>query len=272
MRTSIGLCSTCTRGPAKSRSSSTISRLGRSRPAPPPAIGPKTPRIKGRVEHPVDVEFNRGDLTVGGSAFRGLSVTAAPRWKHCASRGFKLCRCPRTCRPNCLKMQSTTTISGSSLRFRRSRRRARSRAAAPWPPAVRRCSRRDSQIPGRRFGPLLGPALPSEDYRRTSRTVEAIRSADLRRPIGADVWDGFSCFAIPLQLVGTHRDPLMTSLELDRYGQWLANGRSSHPDRNFFGRGFKRTFPIGRCVCFTIGRSATIFPSRSARSRNRFAC
>jgi len=25
-----------------------------------------------------------------------------------------------------------------------------------------------------------------------------------------------------LQLIGTHRDPLMTSLELDRYGQWLA--------------------------------------------------
>jgi hypothetical protein len=66
----------------------------------------------------------------------------------------------------------------------------------------------------------LGP-VRSEDYRRVSRTVEAIRAADPRRPAGADVWDGFGRFAIPLQLVGTHRDPLLTSLELDQYSKWL---------------------------------------------------
>ena len=65
----------------------------------------------------------------------------------------------------------------------------------------------------------------NEDFRRVSRTVEAIRAADPRRPVGADVWEGFGKYAIPLQLVGTHRDPLLTTLELDKYGVWLNQRR-----------------------------------------------
>jgi len=71
----------------------------------------------------------------------------------------------------------------------------------------------------------LGP-VRSEDYRRVSRTVEAIRAADPRRPVSADVWDGFGRFAIPIQLMGMHREPLQTTLELDRYSQWLAQRRA----------------------------------------------
>lgn len=70
------------------------------------------------------------------------------------------------------------------------------------------------------FGPVR-----SEDYKRVARTVEAIRAVDAKRPIGGDVWDGFGKFSIPLQLIGTHRDPLMTTLELDRYSEWLAQRR-----------------------------------------------
>ena len=66
----------------------------------------------------------------------------------------------------------------------------------------------------------MGP-VRSEDYPRVVKTVEGIRSADPKRPVGADVWDGFDKYANPLQLVGTHRDPLMTSLELDQYSRWL---------------------------------------------------
>ena len=54
-----------------------------------------------------------------------------------------------------------------------------------------------------------------------SRTVEAIRAADPRRPVGADVWDGFQPYSSFLDLVGAHRWPLFTSLELDRYRDWL---------------------------------------------------
>ncbi len=66
------------------------------------------------------------------------------------------------------------------------------------------------------FGPVR-----SEDYPRVVRTVEAVRAADPRRPVSADVWDGFNKYSIPIQLVGTHRDPLTTSLELDQYSRWL---------------------------------------------------
>ena len=66
------------------------------------------------------------------------------------------------------------------------------------------------------FGPVR-----SEDSKRVSRTVEAIRVADPKRPVAADVWDGFGKYASTLQLVGTHRDPLLTSLELDKYSSWL---------------------------------------------------
>jgi hypothetical protein len=65
----------------------------------------------------------------------------------------------------------------------------------------------------------------NEDFRRVSRTIDAIRAADPRRPVGADVWEGFGKYAIPLQLIGTHRDPLLTTLELDKYGQWLNQRR-----------------------------------------------
>ncbi|WP_020469542.1 hypothetical protein [Zavarzinella formosa] len=66
------------------------------------------------------------------------------------------------------------------------------------------------------FGPVR-----AEDFPRVSRTVEAVRAADPKRPVGADVWDGFDKYANPLQLIGTHRDPLMTSLEIDQYSRWL---------------------------------------------------
>ena len=79
----------------------------------------------------------------------------------------------------------------------------------------------------------LGP-VRSEDYRRVSRTVEAIRAADPRRPVGADVWDGFGRYALPIQLVGTHRDPLFTSLDLDKYGRWLTQRKNLAAGARFY--------------------------------------
>jgi hypothetical protein len=112
----------------------------------------------------------------------------------------------------------------------------------------------------------LGP-VRSEDYRKVSRTVEAIRAADPRRPIAADIWDGFGRYAIPLQMVGTHRDPLMTSIAT---AAGSSSGTSCRQVRSSRGRGFKRIFPIGKCVSCMIGRSAMASKTQSVRSRNRF--
>src|SRR5262249_31393091 len=42
---------------------------------------------------------------------------------------------------------------------------------------------------------------------------------------GGDVWDGFPPYSRSLNLLGAHRWPLMTTLELTRYRDWLNQRR-----------------------------------------------
>lgn len=72
----------------------------------------------------------------------------------------------------------------------------------------------------------IGAALQIEKEEALRLTVEAIeRSPALKRPHGADVWDGFSTLSHYIQMVGTHRYPLLTSLELTKYRDWLQQRR-----------------------------------------------
>jgi hypothetical protein len=79
----------------------------------------------------------------------------------------------------------------------------------------------------RKFAPAdvlfwdLGGGRVSEQADSVLSTFNAIRKHDLKRPIGADVWDGFQAYSTYLDLVGAHRWPLFTSLDLDRYRDWL---------------------------------------------------
>jgi hypothetical protein len=72
----------------------------------------------------------------------------------------------------------------------------------------------------------LGGARSTEQLNLVSRTAEAIRAADPQRPRGADVWDGFGDYSNSLELIGAHRFPLMTSLELPKYRDWLMQRRN----------------------------------------------
>ena len=67
----------------------------------------------------------------------------------------------------------------------------------------------------------LGGGRTGEDERRVFRTCEAIRRNDPRRPRGADVWDGFSAYSSYLDVIGAHRWPLFTSLDMTKYRDWL---------------------------------------------------
>lgn len=67
----------------------------------------------------------------------------------------------------------------------------------------------------------LGGGRTSGDEPRVARTCEAIRRNDPRRPRGADIWDGFSAYSSYLDVVGAHRWPLFTSLDMARYRDWL---------------------------------------------------
>jgi len=71
----------------------------------------------------------------------------------------------------------------------------------------------------------LGGALQAEKVDLLERTAKAISLSDPHRPRGADIWDGFSSHSHHIEMVGTHRYPLLTSLELTSYRDWLIQRR-----------------------------------------------
>lgn len=71
----------------------------------------------------------------------------------------------------------------------------------------------------------LGGGLSQEQAPLVARTGKWIQAADPQRPQGGDVWDGFQPYSRTLDLVGAHRWPLMTNLELPRYQAWLEQRR-----------------------------------------------
>src|SRR5262249_20080885 len=73
----------------------------------------------------------------------------------------------------------------------------------------------------------LGGGLAVEEYTSVSRTAGALRTVDPLRPLTVDVWDGFQRYSrgIDQVMLGIHRFPLMTSLELGQYRDWLTQRR-----------------------------------------------
>ncbi|MCS6976916.1 MAG: hypothetical protein NZM31_07920 [Gemmatales bacterium] len=70
---------------------------------------------------------------------------------------------------------------------------------------------------------LLGSGLTAEQAEMVRQAASTIRAADVYqgRPVSADVWDGFRPYSRHLEMVGVHRWPLMTGLELNHYRDWL---------------------------------------------------
>lgn len=71
----------------------------------------------------------------------------------------------------------------------------------------------------------LGGDRMAEHVGAVSRTAQAIRENDPQRPIGADVWDGLWPYSRNVDLVGVHRFPLLTGMELTQYRDWLNQRR-----------------------------------------------
>jgi hypothetical protein len=71
----------------------------------------------------------------------------------------------------------------------------------------------------------LGSALTEEESEQVVQTARLVRAADPQRPVGADAWDGFRPYSRNLDLIGVHRWPLMTGLELTQYRDWLNQRR-----------------------------------------------
>ncbi len=73
----------------------------------------------------------------------------------------------------------------------------------------------------------LGGGLAAEQYGSVTRTASALRSIDPLRPLAGDVWDGFQRYSrgIDQFMLGVHRWPLLTGLELTQYREWLSQRR-----------------------------------------------
>jgi hypothetical protein len=71
----------------------------------------------------------------------------------------------------------------------------------------------------------LGGALTYEQAGAVARSAQVVAGTDPGRPLGGDVWDGFAPYSRSLTLLGAHRWPLMTTLELPRYRDWLNQRR-----------------------------------------------
>lgn len=69
----------------------------------------------------------------------------------------------------------------------------------------------------------LGSNLSFEKNQAVTRTAQSLRNADPLRPLAADIWDGFQRYSrgIDQVMVGAHRWPLFTTMELPMYRDWL---------------------------------------------------
>jgi hypothetical protein len=69
----------------------------------------------------------------------------------------------------------------------------------------------------------LGSNLGAEQFAQASRLALSFRAVDPQRPVLADVWDGYRGYSRGFEqlMVGTHRWPLFTSMELSAYRDWL---------------------------------------------------
>jgi hypothetical protein len=82
----------------------------------------------------------------------------------------------------------------------------------------------------------LGGNLPFEKSRAIMNTAQSIHNLDPLRPLAADVRDGFLSYSRAGNqqlMIGTHRWPLLTSLELGAYRQWLMQRRQLLPPDAF---------------------------------------
>jgi len=76
--------------------------------------------------------------------------------------------------------------------------------------------------------------LALEQALAAGRTASLVRNTDSQSPIAVDVWDGFQAYrAEKFDMLGIHRWPLMTGLELGQYRDWLTQRRNLTEGQSF---------------------------------------
>ena len=189
---------------------------GRRRHAGETPARPREPHDRGRSSR----SAGRSSSTASRSS-SAPSATPARRSTSCARPGSTRSGCRPTRRTN---SSPTPAATGWLIvpTIPLVPRAATTRRASTW---TEQPSELDAFM--RKFGTAdvlfwdLGGGRTGGDEPRVARTCEAIRRNDPRRPRGADVWDGFSAYSSYLDVVGAHRWPLFTSLDMAKYRDWL---------------------------------------------------
>jgi len=188
-----------------------------------PAKVANAPRILGRGQA---VEFNANQLLVGGKRFlmRGINHTNTPlRTLHQA--GFNTVFVDYSTRPELLKEAADLGLwLAPKLRVLSADAKLASNEGITHEIGLFAGS--DAVLLYD-----LGGTLTSEHAGPIGRAAQVVRSADPGRPITAEVWDGMLPFSRNLNMLGVHRWPLMTTLELPKYREWLEQRRNlANPD------------------------------------------
>jgi hypothetical protein len=178
--------------------------------------------------HRASVEINRDQLTVDGKRFffRAIRLTDTPLEVH-KRAGFNAVFLDANAPPRLIdevakqEMFAIPTLALADL---------------DASPGVRAASRNDGDIVSRdsltRFLRndrilfwYLGTGRGSKQVELVGRAAAAMHDADPQRPIGVNADNGLWSYSRQIDLVGSHRFPLHTSLELAKYRDWLNQRR-----------------------------------------------
>lgn len=204
--------------------------IERVKPAASQPIGRDGPGPAGATPRAAEVRLERAQLVVSGRKLflRGIRYTGTSL-KALRDAGFNTIWMDEVTNPETI--DQAVNLGFWLVPMLAAEDKATTRGSAPGQLTS------TASLVGRRMGPFmrneavlawdLSGGLTTEQYTSISRTASAVRTVDPMRPLAVDVWDGFARYSRGLDqvMLGVHRWPLMTSLELPQYRDWLTQRR-----------------------------------------------
>jgi hypothetical protein len=202
---------------------------GRTEKAPPSAGVVGIPATRSNARRPAIIDLDRDQLTVGGKRFffRAIRHTDTPL-RVLRDAGFNTIWMDVGTNPSTVEdavnlgfwVVPSVPVGGSSdvAGLDGDKYLVSQQAVGKL---VSRFQEQDAVL----FWDLGQGGLAMEQAQAVARAAQIVHAVDPQRPLAADVWDGFRPYSRSVNLLGVHRFPLMTSLELPYYHDWLNQRR-----------------------------------------------
>jgi hypothetical protein len=169
---------------------------------------------------PAAVELNRGQLLVNGKSFffRGIRHSDTPL-KVLREAGFNTIWLDQTTSPAVME-EAVNRGLWLIPELPALEKEMQSASADALKQEIARFLERDAVL----FWDV-GGGLTEEQSSQVEQVIQLVHAADAQHPVGGDAWDGFRPYSHALDLLGVHRWPLMTGLELTEFRRWLNQRR-----------------------------------------------